>query len=49
MDVYDRAQPADLMQASALIASFVYHTANRPEPLPRKPLPAPWPKEARSK
>ncbi|HMF74303.1 MAG TPA: M20/M25/M40 family metallo-hydrolase [Bryobacteraceae bacterium] len=41
MDVYDRIQAGDLMQASAIIASFVYNTANRPEMLPRKPLPAP--------
>jgi carboxypeptidase Q len=40
MDVYDRIQPGDLMQASAIIASFVYNTATRPEMLPRKPLPA---------
>jgi hypothetical protein len=48
MDVYDRVQPGDLMQASAIIASFVYHTANRDDLLPRKPLPEPWPAEARS-
>ena len=48
MDVYDRAQPGDLMQAAAIIASFVYHTANRDEMLPRKPLPEPWPEEART-
>ncbi len=46
MDVYDRIQPGDLMQASAIVASFVYHTANRGEMLPRKPLPEPWPAEA---
>ena len=45
MDVYDRIQPGDLMQASAIIASFVYHAANRGEMLPRKPLPKPQPKE----
>ncbi len=45
MDVLDRIQPGDLMQASAIIASFVYHAANRPEPLPRKPMPDPQPKE----
>ena len=45
MDVYDRIQPGDLMQASAIIASFVYHTANRGEMLPREPLPEPQPKE----
>jgi hypothetical protein len=31
------------MQASTIIASFVYNTANRPEMLPRKPLPKPQP------
>lgn len=41
MDAYDRVQPADLMQAAAIVASFVYHTANRSEKLPRKPLPEP--------
>ncbi|HEX4750744.1 MAG TPA: M20/M25/M40 family metallo-hydrolase [Bryobacteraceae bacterium] len=41
MDVYDRIQQADLMQASAIVASLVYDTANRPEMLPRKPLPEP--------
>ena len=45
MDMYDRIQPGDLMQASAIIASFVYHAANRSEMLPRKPLPKPQPKE----
>jgi hypothetical protein len=43
MDVYDRVQAGDLMQASAIIASFVYNTATRPEMLPRKPLPEPQP------
>jgi carboxypeptidase Q len=41
MDVYDHAVPADLMQASAVIAAIVYHAANRPEMLPRKALPPP--------
>jgi carboxypeptidase Q len=39
MDVYDRLQKADLMQAAAVMAAFVYHTAMREEMLPRKPLP----------
>lgn len=43
MDVYDRIQAGDLMQASAIIASFVYNTATRPEMLPRKALPPPQP------
>ena len=41
LDTYDHAQPADLMQAAAVIASVVYDAANRPDMLPRKPLPAP--------
>jgi carboxypeptidase Q len=41
MDLYDHAVKEDLMQASAVIASVVYHTAVRPEMLPRKALPAP--------
>ncbi|MBC7920714.1 MAG: M20/M25/M40 family metallo-hydrolase [Ferruginibacter sp.] len=39
MDTYDRLQKEDLMQASVIVASFVYHTAMRNEKLPRKPLP----------
>jgi hypothetical protein len=31
------------MQAAAIVASFVYNAANRPEMLPRKPLPDPEP------
>jgi len=45
LDVYDHAVPADLMQASAVMASFVYHAATRPEMLPRKTLPRPLPKQ----
>jgi hypothetical protein len=43
MDVYDRIQKGDMMQISAIVASFVYNTANRDEKLPRKPLPKPTP------
>jgi hypothetical protein len=43
MDVYDRLQKGDLMQASAIMAAFVYQTANREEMMPRKPLPKPQP------
>lgn len=39
MDVYDHVIPGDMMQASVIMASFVYHTAMRDEKLPRKPLP----------
>ncbi|MCL4795001.1 MAG: M20/M25/M40 family metallo-hydrolase [Bryobacteraceae bacterium] len=41
MDVYDRLQADDLKQMAAVVASLVYHTANRPEKLPRKPKPEP--------
>jgi Zn-dependent M28 family amino/carboxypeptidase len=47
MDVYDRIQKGDLMQASAIMASFVYNTATRAEMLPRKPLPKPQPRRDR--
>jgi carboxypeptidase Q len=40
-DTYEHAIPADLMQASAVIASVVYDAANRPERLPRRALPKP--------
>ncbi|MCS7025578.1 MAG: M20/M25/M40 family metallo-hydrolase [Bryobacteraceae bacterium] len=43
MDVYDHVSRGDLMQAAAVMASFVYHTAMRSELLPRKPLPKPQP------
>jgi Zn-dependent M28 family amino/carboxypeptidase len=43
MDTYDHLQKADLMQASAIIASLVYDAATRPDMLPRKPLPKPLP------
>jgi carboxypeptidase Q len=44
MDVYDRLQPGDLMQASAVMATMVYETAVRLEKIPRKDLPKPQPK-----
>jgi Zn-dependent M28 family amino/carboxypeptidase len=40
MDVYERIQAEDMMKNAVIVASFVYHTANRDELLPRKPLPA---------
>jgi hypothetical protein len=43
LDVYDHAEPGDLMQASAVLASFVYNAAMRENMLPRKPLPKPLP------
>jgi carboxypeptidase Q len=39
MDVYDRLQRDDLMQASVIMASFLYNAAMRDEMMPRKPMP----------
>jgi Zn-dependent M28 family amino/carboxypeptidase len=41
LDVYDHIEAADLMQAAAIVAAFVYQAAVREEMLPRKPLPGP--------
>ena len=52
MDVYDRLQREDLMQAAVVIATVALEAANRDEPLPRKPLPplaAPSPAPAPAK
>jgi hypothetical protein len=39
MDVYDHAEREDLLQASVIMAAFLYDAAMRPEMMPRKPLP----------
>ena len=39
MDSWDHAVAADLKQASTVIASFVWHCAQRDQKLPRKPFP----------
>ena len=39
LDTYDRIQRDDMMQASAVMASLVYHAANRDDLFPRKALP----------
>ena len=41
MDLFERIQAGDVMKNSVIVASFVYHAANRDERLPRKPLPDP--------
>jgi carboxypeptidase Q len=38
LDTWDHAEPEDLKQAAAIVASFVYHAAMRDEKMPRKPL-----------
>ena len=41
MDVYDRLQADDMMKNAVIVASFVYHAANRDQLVPRKPMPKP--------
>lgn len=38
MDVYERANKEDLMEAAVIMASFVYDAAMRDDMLPRKPM-----------
>lgn len=40
MDVFERLDTSNLVQNAIIVAAFVYHAANREEPLPRKPHPA---------
>ncbi|MCC6671024.1 MAG: M28 family peptidase [Planctomycetes bacterium] len=47
MDVWDHAVAEDLRQAATVMASFVWHTAQRDQMLPRKPRPAPSPERER--
>jgi Zn-dependent M28 family amino/carboxypeptidase len=47
MDVFDRIQRDDMMQASVVMAAFVYNAAMRDEMLPRKPLPRDQPARGR--
>jgi len=39
MDVWERLQAGDMMKNAVIVATFVYHAANRDQALPRKPLP----------
>jgi Zn-dependent M28 family amino/carboxypeptidase len=48
MDVYDRIQATDMMQNAVIVAAFAYHTANREQLLPRKPMPRPAPRTGTS-
>ena len=42
-DTYERIQRDDMMQASVILAAYVYDAAMRDNMLPRKPLPKPTP------
>jgi Zn-dependent M28 family amino/carboxypeptidase len=46
MDNWDHAVAKDLEQAATIVASFVWHAAQRDEKLPRKPAPEPRPADA---
>ncbi len=45
MDLYDRVQKGDVMQAAAIEAWFAYNAATRPDLLPRMEMPAPLPEK----
>lgn len=47
MDVYDHLIEDDLKQMATIVASFVYHAAQRDEKLPRKAMPQPRPANPR--
>jgi hypothetical protein len=46
MDVYERIQRDDMLQAVAIVGGFAYQAAQRNEMMPRKPLPQPEPPPA---
>jgi hypothetical protein len=39
VDTYDHLDPEDLKKSAVILASFIWHAANRDELLPRKPMP----------
>jgi Zn-dependent M28 family amino/carboxypeptidase len=39
IDTFDHLNRNDLVQSSVVLATFLWHAANRDEPLPRKPMP----------
>lgn len=43
MDTFDRLVEDDLKKSATIVASFVYHTSERTEKLPRKEMPKPAP------
>ena len=47
VDTFGHAYEEDLMQASVIMASFLYHAAMREENLPRKPMPTGTPSVVR--
>jgi len=49
LDTFERLHREDLVQASIVLATFLWQTANRAEMLPRKPMPQPPPEEPETK
>lgn len=45
MDTFDRLVEDDLKKSATIVASFVYHTSERADKLPRKELPKPAPRQ----
>jgi Zn-dependent M28 family amino/carboxypeptidase len=39
VDTYDHLSPDDLKKSAVILASFIWHAANRDELMPRKPMP----------
>ena len=39
VDTYDHLNRDDLKKSAVILASFIWHAANRDEMLPRKPMP----------
>ena len=39
VDTYDHLDPDDLKQTAVILASVMWHAANRDDPLPSKPMP----------
>jgi Zn-dependent M28 family amino/carboxypeptidase len=46
LDTFERLQREDLVQASIVMATFLWQAAQRDEMLPRKPIPTPPPAAA---
>jgi Zn-dependent M28 family amino/carboxypeptidase len=45
IDTYDHMPREDMMQSAVVLATFLWHAANRDELLPRKPIPQEPPEE----
>jgi len=46
VDTYDHLVRDDLVQSATVLATFLWHTANRDDMMPRKPMPRPAEEQA---